>query len=323
MNKNVLLLLAITVSLLVSCTNEIEMIKDDFSSENTITFYLPGITTHQSKSINGSQVVHLHDFTICMFDKKTGLLEELFQTNDIVFDHQQEACMATIKPGRRKGSKMFYFAANSIDKSTEISQLKPGVTRISEMNYLATDKSANPNQTSLLLSGRAEIIDVNRDMPPVKVTLKHRVASFGLEDDPIFDEFKINSVQVKNATKQTHIFSDDTSMPTDIFDTENYNILNYMNKKVFYLYPGILGKDNTQLYFEGIYKGEKINYHLLFPSNIEIEADKTYFLKLNIQENQIVEAILRAEGRNNNHHSTIPLGITVIDYQVIETEVIL
>lgn len=326
MKKNVFLLLTIAFLPCISCTNEVEVLKTytPFDRE-PVTFCLPGITTQKTKGIIDKYYeIFIHDCMICMFDNETGLLEQVFRTNDIELDYQDEICTATININKEKGGKTFYFAVNCKDKSKELDRIQTGVTHISEITKIVTDQHLNPNNAPLLLSGKISIDDASEFKHPTCMDMKCRVARFDLDhDDPVFNDLKIHDIQIENTTQQTYIFSDDTQEDAGPLSTDTYYVTDFKDTGVFYLYPGILGERKTSLYFEGVYNGEKTVYQLSLPFDLEIEANKRYTLKKpKVINNQIIGAELAVECRNDqNNQSSIQIHVTPTDYTVINNYV--
>ncbi len=322
MKKNVFLLLSTALFLFASCSNEIEIAGGNTSPEGEMIFYLPGTTTIQAKAYD-SDKVFLYDLDIYMFNDQTHKLEKIYRTQDIQFGDDKGICTATIDKGQYKGGKTFYFVANSENKSQKLNNLMIGVTDISEIPNLITDRGVNPNSVPLLMSHKLDINDISKMTKPIKADLECRTARFDLDNDPIFNEFKINTIEVVNTVGQTVLFSDKEEEAKSKLAKETYHLENFMDKKVFYLYPGIIGEGHTEFYFEGSYKGDETIYHLTFPSAIPIEANTQYSLKPHIHDNQM-DAELKIKYRSDyNEESSVHLGIDVTDYNLIEDEIVL
>lgn len=329
MRNSVFTLLIIALFHFTSCTNEESGLTGlGKTDKEKVAFFLPG-TAVQAKS--GEAVdrynILMHELMICVFHEETGRLESIFHTDDIALNCDGKACVASIDIDivKSKGSKVFYVLANCKDKSTKLHELEIGVTRIDDMEELLTDPDVNPNNGTRLSSGKTKISDISLLDQPVHVEMECRVARFDLDDSLLFDEFRINKVQIKNTTQQTYIFSKKSRIGDHLpINTVDYYLDNFMDQRKFYLYPGMFDKGRTEIYFEGVLNGEETMYHLSIPSDVRIEADKRYTFMPKIIDGQIIDGEIKVESRSiPDNQSVVQIGIVALDYTTIDTDIIL
>lgn len=309
--KNIksLLIIIFAGTFLAGCVSDEGPDAGPVKNVKTVTFTLPGTSngakTYAIDSEDGED--KLDNLDIYMFDENIGTLEKIFYSGDISLSSEAgPAQTATIDVTECEGAKVFFFIGNGNGITSEVGKARYGETTITEFQEYICDKQTALPVTPLLMTGKGRINDIETPLPTeLEISLTRRVARFDVRNTTATTNFKVTKILIGNVNLQTHIFGEALGTGSPVMATGNIPEIAFGTQtnanagdtpSVFYTYPTVIGTGKTEITIVGEFKTEERAYAIKSQTDINIEANKRYILKVEpISINEVEVTLTVAE----------------------------